>query len=70
MIFGSGGNCRIKSCESGCIGAMVWMALPQYCVGAGRRIFWPSICLTGVGTYLFDQDLLIPVVSILPAGQE
>ena len=21
--------------------------------------FWPSICLTGVGTYLFDQDLLI-----------
>ena len=42
-------------------------ALPQYCVGAGCRIFWSSICLTGVGTYLFDQDLLIRVVSILPA---
>ena len=69
MIFGSGGNCRIKSCGSGYIGAMVWMALPQYCVGAGCRIFWSSICLTGVGTYLFDQDLLIRVVSILPAGQ-
>ena len=45
MIFGSGGNCHIESCASGYIGAMVWMALPQYCVGAGRRIFWSSICL-------------------------
>jgi len=67
MISGSGGNCRIKSCGSGYIGAMVWMALPQYCVGAGCRIFWSSICLTGVWTYLFD--LLIRVVSILPARQ-
>jgi hypothetical protein len=28
-------------------------------VERSNDVFWPSICLSGVGTYLFDQGLLI-----------